>query len=168
MSETHIAHAVATFSELGIAASIVWLSDVVKFRSALEKEFAVADYTHRIASDDYIEKSNGFSGVLRILIRVWMPIRKLIYTGVIGFLLWLLHRSSFICLAFGIFALMGISFYPSACSFTPAFLIYDHKTLDKIYLGMSFLSFLVVCLPLLPRLTSAVINKYVIKTIPIE
>lgn len=167
MAETHIAHAIATFSELGIATGLVWLGDVVKLKSNLESDLVVAEEGLRITTDDYHTKADGFDGTIRSGIRLWIALRKFIYTKIIFIFLVLLRWSPYACIALGIYSLFGISFYLSAPGFMPAALTYSRDTLDKIYFGAAFLSFMATCIPLIPIVTKKIINRYVLKDIPI-
>lgn len=167
MAETHIAHAIATFSELGIATGLVWLGDVVKLKSDLESDLIVAEEGLRITTDDYHTKADGFDGTIRSGIRGWITCRKFVYTKTIFMLLALLRWLPYVCIASGIYSLFGISFYLSAPDFMPAVLIYSRDTLDKIYFVTAFLSFMATCIPLIPMVTKKVINRYVLKDIPI-
>lgn len=170
MGETHIAHAVATFSELGIATGLVWLGDVVKFRSNLVSDLVIAEESLRVTTEDFHAKAEGFNGTIRLGIRTWMAARKYIYLVIIYFLLALLQCLPYICIGSGIYALFGISFYPSIPSFMPDILScfsYTRETLDQIYFWMSFFSFMATCIPLVPMITKGVINRYVLKEITI-
>lgn len=53
MSESHIAHAIATFSELGIATGLVWLTDFIKIRTKLVASMLIArnDFRVKIQAD---------------------------------------------------------------------------------------------------------------------
>lgn len=166
MGETHIGHAIATFSELGIATGLVWLGDVVKFRSNLESDLVVAEESLRVITQDYHAKADEFDGLIRSGIRLWIAVRKYTYIALITSLLLLLQWAPYICIVLGIYALFGISFYPSATDLLCASSC-NRETSDQIYFRMSFISFLATCIPLVPMATKGVINRYVLKEITI-
>lgn len=153
MAETHIAHAVSTFSELGIATGLVWLSDVIKIRSNLEADLLIAEESLRVTTEDYHAKADGFDGAIRSGIRIWMFVRKFFYTKIISLLLGLLRWSPYLCIGFGVFALFGIAFYPTAPNFFPSFFFYRREVLDVIYFWVALLSFMAIGIPGIPIVT---------------
>lgn len=168
MGETHIAHAVATFSELGIATGLVWLGDVVKIRSNIEADLVVAEESLRVKTEDYHAKADGFDLTISSAIRGWLICRKCVYTWLINLLLGLLRWSPYLCIGMGVYALFGISFYPLAPNFISPWISYSRETLDRIYFGISFLSFMATCIPIIPIVTKKIINRYVLKDITIK
>lgn len=168
MAETHIAHAVATFSELGIGAGLVWLSDVVSLRSDLNAQLIVAKETRRVTQEDYDKKADGFDPTIGSLIRIIVLIREKFFACIISFLLGLIRWLPYICVGLGVYALFGISFYPTAFNFFPKFLSFDRDALDVVYFVISVLSFAVVSIPIIAMMTKKVINWYALKDIKIE
>ena len=168
MSETHIAHAIASFSELGIAAGVVWLVDVIDLREELAAQLLVAKESRRVTQASYTIKAKGFDATLSFLIRSFLYCRETCFSGLVAFLLGLLHWSPLVCIALGIYALVGISFYPTAPDFLPSCCSFDQGTLDTVYFIMSVLSFMVVCTPIVSTTAKKVINWYALRDIKIE
>lgn len=168
MSETNIAHAIATFSELGIGAGLVWLGDVVSLRAGLTAQLIVAKESRRVTQADYDTKADGFDPTLGAFIRAFMWIRETFFSSIIAFLLGLLRWSPYCCIGFGVYALFGIALYPTAFNMTPSFFIFNPEVLNLIYFTMSILSFIVVCIPAVAMITRKIINWYALKDIEIK
>ena len=174
MAESHIAHVIATFSELGIATSLVWLSDVVKLRTDLDAQLLIAEESMRITTEECHAKADQFSkekkleNGMRSLIYKRLRNRKYRYMFSIALLLGLLRWSPYLCIGLGVYALFGIAFYPNAPYFLQAYFSFNKETLDLIYFGIAFLSFMVICIPVVATIARSVINRYALKDIPIK
>lgn len=169
MSETHIAHAIATFSELGIGSSFVLLTDVITdLRTELRAQLIIATESRRVIQSKYHDISAGFDATLRILLRKYIWLREKLFNFMIVLFLGLLQWSPYICVALGVFSLLGISFYPTAPDFIPPFLTFKREDIDLIYLQISLLSFMVVFFPVLTLITKKIINWYALRDIEIE
>lgn len=158
--ETHIAHAIATFSELGIAAGALWLSDIAKLRSDLDAQLVVATESLRITTENYHTKASEIGGLIDTAIRKWMAVRKRFYSLGIKLLLGYLHWSPPVCIGLGILALVGISFYP-------AIFPYSRESGNLIFFIMSLMSFTATFVPTVVRMTKRAINRYALKDITI-
>ncbi|MDP3598379.1 MAG: hypothetical protein Q8S75_15425, partial [Nitrospirota bacterium] len=153
MSESHIAHAIATFSELGIATGLLWLTDLVKIRSSLKSALLIAEKNLRITRDDDRAKAKlGFDRAMGRWICVLIAARSWFYTLCIKVLKWLLQWSPYFCIGFGIFALLGISILNSFSDYLPAAILSE-----RVYFIFSLLSFLVILLPVVVRLARYIV-----------
>lgn len=95
--ESHISHAIATFSELGIGAAILLIADVSRWRAKVQGMAA-----DPIAFNDLCVQARRMSGIYQWFIKA---------THSFGMLLdKLLFIAPYISLVFGIYALFGISF----------------------------------------------------------
>jgi len=165
--ETHIAHAIATFSELGIAAGALWLSDIAKLRSDLDAQLVVATESLRVTTENYHAKASEIGGFIDTAIRKGMAARKLIYSFCIKLLLGFLHWSPPMCIGLGVLALVGISFYPTVPDFMPSFFSYSRESGSLIFFIMSLMSFTATFVPTVVRMTERAINRYALKDIKI-
>lgn len=140
MTESHLAHAVATFSELGIATAAVLLADVPKWRDTI-----------KAAQDDPIEVENLKVQAKR-LGRRWyflLCFAELFSSSRV------LYPLPFVAALLGIFALIGISFYPVVIGGWFSFLAFEREMLDRIYWAMAFASFVLAMVAAAAERTSA-------------
>lgn len=96
--EPHIAHAIATFSELGIGTAALLIVDVAKWRTKVQGMAA-----DPIAFNDLCVQARRMNGLYQKFIKTIHEIGKLFDK--------LLFSAPYISLTLGVYALFGISFH---------------------------------------------------------
>lgn len=130
--ETHIVHATATFSELGIAAASVLLADLPKWR-----RLAGADQTDPIALNDLVVTAKRLGGLACQVVKIIAAIPSVLNA--------IIFIAPFLSVGLGVYALIGISFYPPLLldSVLTSWMATESATLDVVYWVMGFCSLLV-------------------------
>lgn len=120
MPEKHITHAIATFSELGIATASIVIADIPRWRGLVQAH-----------SVDPIDVEN-----------VTVMAKKI--GGIYSFFIWLANKlpknnfwifTPFVSFAFGFIALLGISFCPAET-------IFGTVKVEHVFWWLALLSFL--------------------------
>jgi len=137
-AETHIAHAVATFSELGIATATVLLSDITNWRNSVKK-----GHEDLVGASDLIVQARKLGTLAyfmnKILLeRAWRRV--------------ILYLLPYFAMVLGFIALIGISFYPKPWFESFSLLAMEREKLETMYWWLALSSFVA-------SWTAAVIEK---------
>ena len=123
--ESHIAHAIAVFSELGIAAASLLLADAAKWRIV-----AKDSGTDTVARNDLLIQAKKLG-------KFYYRVNCILLSRPIRF--FILYLAPLLAVFTGAYALIGISFYPTASS---GLLVFKQENINNVYLSMAVSSFL--------------------------
>ncbi|KAF3982074.1 MAG: hypothetical protein HFP81_01935 [Methylococcales symbiont of Hymedesmia sp. n. MRB-2018] len=171
MYDTHIAHSISTFSEIGIVASVAMLFEVIPLQKKIKSDLLIAIESQRVTQADYHEKANGFPLWVSKIIHFILIFQDFLLKSFIKILLIIIKILPAISIVLGAWALFGIAFYPpvlSSMSLFTQYISFERKEIDAVYFTMSLVSAMSVFTPIITKWTQDLINWYALKDVKIE